>query len=242
MSTEHTNAHGSASKRFPFQQAGYPHPMENVCDFADAYGLVGPLIPHDHRGDTFRDFRLVREFVDDLSDTLGSFTIRKLRRDTGLGAGNQLVIDYLIAIGSWRLKDRVYSGKERFSNPTYVHAHTLDHITDFDRRREYAEITAQFGFTSWQQLATAWGVGSPKDALYALDGFVWDGAVRQGKKDTCRTIMLAAEWLDRPVVELVDDLGISRSTYNSWRRRYDLAGFADDVPPDPVDVYGIWPK
>lgn len=229
-----------------YKQAGYPKGFSTGVEFTRHYGLVHSLTPFakwcSPELDTFGEFRAAREFIDGLPRTAASFSTRTLFSDTVIDSGqHRRIHPQLIALGAWRLgPPESWSWSSRYGNPSYVHPHTLDTIDDPDHRREHVETAASFGIADADVLAPAFGVESMKDATYRIDGIVWEDLRREGRKDMCRTISVAREWLDRTISGLCDDLGLPLSTYNEWCQRYDLYDF--EVPTDPCTVYDAFPR
>ena len=96
--------------------------MDRLCvDEFDIQNKHEFLVNHErNKGILSEDAKkipLIRDFIDDLAETAGTFQIRNID-----GIGGCKVDDRIMEfVGSWQLHDEYCQGRERWVNPTYIH-------------------------------------------------------------------------------------------------------------------------
>lgn len=226
-----------------YEEAGYPYGIKDVRDFVEAFGLVRGLVPFEPWGDTFDQYRRLREYVEGQPRTSSTFTTKALCKsiDVSNRDAHRRVVAHLRGLGSWRVSPEKEWTKV-FANPGYMHMETLEHLQDRDRRVQFAAQAARYGRLGVDGIATAWGVekGSAHTLLDRYGVNFRDERAR-GARHIVRTVTLASDWLGRSQRELLEDLGLSKATFDTWRDRYGVAFEDREVPPDPFDVYDTFP-
>lgn len=226
-----------------YEEAGYPHGIRKVQEFVDAFGVIRALTPFGPWGDVFDQFRQVREYVEGQHRLSSSFSTSNLCTETDLvnRDAHRRIKANLNALGSWEV-DEGGPSSTRFANPGYKHDQTLDHLDGPEERVPFAERAAGYGMLRVAGVARAFGTNSKaaSEFLHRYDVH-YRKARAEGAARLVRSVILGAEWLDRTQRSLVRDLGITPSTFDTWRSRYDCSFPDGEIPPDPYDVYDQFP-